>query len=293
MLSGGGALGAFQAGALKAIRENGIEFQVIAATSIGLLHALAWNREDMVLSLDDRWREDAARMNPFDLRRVLRLKNPFTFRASLDELFDRYRTTQPSPDAYGQTPIIVSLTEAATGRNVAFSLAAPDLLLSDKENICKASTIIPLLGDDPIEIQGKRYYDGGFSNNLPVDYLEELDLDEIWAIAVTPPRTKKPWHGPLWRRAIEKREMSENPWMLGAASLAAQFFSPVYTIASKKKLVMIRPDPGGSYRLSRLYRALTFSPKEIDALLALGYRRGRQVCQDYLSRSSPASVRVP
>ena len=283
VLSGGGALGAFQAGALKAIRENGIEFQVIAATSIGLIHALAWNRGDFVLSLDERWRRDAALLKPFDAKRILRLKNPFTFRPALDGLFDQYRHDQPPVGAPGHVPVIVSLTEATTGKNVAFAISLPDVPQAVREAACKASTIIPVLGDAPIEIQGKRYYDGGFSNILPIDYVEEMDLDEIWVIALTPPKTKKGWNEPLWRAAIRAQGKSKNPWVLGAAGLAAQIFSPHDLVVSQKKLVVIRPEPRGPFRSFRLIRALTFSPKNIETLLALGYERGRRVCRSYLS----------
>ena len=128
VLPGGAALGAFQAGALKAIREAGIEFHIIAATSIGLVHALAWNRgEEFVARLDGRWRKDAAEFAPFDPKRLLRLKNPFSFGKSLDKLFSQYRSTQPNVGDKGTIPILISLTEAATGRNVAFSVSEPGL----------------------------------------------------------------------------------------------------------------------------------------------------------------------
>jgi predicted acylesterase/phospholipase RssA len=287
VLPGGAALGAFQAGALKAIRENGIEFHVVAAASIGLIHALAWNRgTEFVLDLDRRWRDDAERFHPFDPKKLLRLKNPFEFRAQLDKLFNTYRSSQPDPSAKAAVPIIVSLTEAATGRNVAFSIADPDLPAAVRTDVCRATTIIPPLGDRPIEIRGVRYYDGGFSNNVPIDFLAELDLDEIWVVSSFPPHARKSWFEPLWRAANAVRDRTTNGWVAGAASVAAQYFNPREKPVYGKSLLIIEPTVRNPLQLLSLVGALTFSPKYIDRLLKLGYRQGARVCEEYVAATA-------
>jgi predicted acylesterase/phospholipase RssA len=293
VLPGGAALGAFQAGALKAIREAGIEFHIIAATSIGLVHALAWNRgEEFVARLDGRWRKDAAEFAPFDPKRLLRLKNPFSFGKSLDKLFSQYRSTQPNVGDKGTIPILISLTEAATGRNVAFSVSEPGLSAAVRTDAYRAATTIPVLGDAPIEIRGKRYYDGGFSNNVPIDYFADADLDEIWIVDPIPSLPARVWHAPLWRVAKALRSATKNPWFLGAAGVALQYFGPREKTVPGKKLVTIQLELKGSFRYAALAGALTFAPKQIDLLLSLGYRQARRTCRDYLENQATAPSRT-
>lgn len=77
VLSGGAALGAYQAGGLGVLKAHGIQFEALAAASIGVLHALAWNRGDMVYDLQEHWRDNARRLRPVNARRLLALQNPF------------------------------------------------------------------------------------------------------------------------------------------------------------------------------------------------------------------------
>jgi predicted acylesterase/phospholipase RssA len=286
VLPGGAALGAYQAGALKAIRGHGIKFHAIAATSIGVLHALAWNRGEMVMSLDKHWREDVKGFAPFDPKRLLKLKSPFQYKSSMEQVFNRYRVGQPTPSEPGHVPIFVSLTEADSGENVAFSVSAPGNSAEDREKACKATTVIPLFGDDPIEIKGKRYYDGGFTKNMPISFLDEMDLDEIWVISLVPPVARRDWAGPYHRAILRARARTRNPWLLGAAGLAAQMFNPEDPFRCSKKLVVIRPSSHGVINAKFIIRGLTFSEKNIDWLLRLGREDAEKAVRGYAAGSA-------
>lgn len=281
-MAGGAAFGAYQAGALKAVYEQQIQFHAIAACSVGVIHALAWNHGDLMRTIDQHWRENISRLEPFNAKNLLRLKNPFQFRDSLDELFDHYRDSHPDAEEDGQIPIIVSLTEAEAGRNTAFNLADPDLTQQERELICKASTIIPPLGDKPIEIRGRRYYDGGFSNNVPVDLLTDMALDEIWVIRMLPPRQPAAWQEKAWQTSQDIRAKAKHPWLLGATGMAAQILDPQDPAMAEEVTVVIRPAARGPFRRFRLHRALNFSRRNIKTLLKMGYQDGQQACRSYL-----------
>ena len=282
VLSGGAALGAYQAGVLKAIREHGISFQAIAATSVGTIHALAWNRGDTILSIDQHWKENVASMRPFRPKHLLRLKSPFRFRASIDELFEGYRSGYLDQSSADKIPIMVSLTEASTGSNRLFSLSTPDLSGQDREKICKASAVIPLVGDRPIKIQGLRYYDGGFSNNIPVDYLESLDLDEIWVVILAPYKRRRLWKRSVIFAADSIYNRSRHPWVRSLSGLTGQLLRAHDHIVSPKKTFVIRPSTRDSLGAYPIYQALTFSRRNIETLLDMGYRDGIRGCREYL-----------
>jgi len=283
VLSGGAALGAYQAGALQVIAQYGVTFEVIAATSIGVLHALAWNR-GIVDELDEHWRENVSKLNPFDAGRLLKGQNPFRFRGARDELFAAYREDQPQPDESDVLPILVSLTEGPTGANAMFNLSDPDLTREERELIAKAATTIPPLGDQAVEIRGKRYYDGGFSNNVPVDFLADRDLDEIWVAATLSPRVGNPYRRAAWRATRRVRKQAKHPWLLGATGLLEQYYDPSDLTEKVDATVLIRPDSIGFFRLQRAMRALTFSRRNIEAMLQLGRADADRACREYLAK---------
>jgi len=292
VLAGGAALGAYQGGALKSLREHHIEFDIIAATSVGVVHALAWNYGDLILSIEDHWHKNVEQFAPFDLKRLLNLENPFRFRHSLNGLFDKYRSGYLSDNRRTQVPIIVSLTEVVSGQNAAFFVTPVEHLtnastLTERENILKASTIIPALGDEPIEIQGRRYYDGGFSNNLPINFLEDRDLDEIWVIRMLPPYINKKWKAVARRAVMELRGKTVNPWVLGVTGLAGQILNPEEAMARiQTKKIIIRPTSRNVMGHLPLIGALTFAHGNIERLLRLGYEDGRQACEKYKAGQS-------
>jgi len=251
VLSGGGALGAYQAGALGAIKEAGIEFDLIAATSIGVMHALVWNRgEEMIRDLENTWVDTVEWVKPFDPKRLLKLRNPFGYGDALDRIFGRYRDSQPPATSEGQVPIIVFLTETRRHRSVSFNTATGGFTRDERELIYRASAAIPLLGDRSIEVRGKRYYDGGFTNNLPLKALLEQDLDEVWAITPFRPR----------RRRRERRSHG-----FGG------------------ELIVIRPRATAAARDFRPYHAVLFSVGNIRRLFRRGHMDGQLACEGYLA----------
>lgn len=260
VLSGGGALGAYQAGALVALKHAGIEFDVIAATSIGVMHALVWNRgEEMIHDLEDTWVDTVRWVKPFAAKRLIKLQNPFAYGDALDRIFARYRASQPASTDEGQVPIIVFLTDAETHRSVSLTPAEGDWSRDERELIYRASAAIPALGDRAIEIRGRRYYDGGFTNNLPLGALEARDLDEVWAI--TPfRRRKRLLHG--LRRQRRHRSPS--------------------TFSGER--IIIRPAESHGASDFRTYHAALFSVRNIQRLFRRGTQDGEAICREYLGR---------
>jgi predicted acylesterase/phospholipase RssA len=279
VLSGGAALGAYQAGALGALRAHGLEFEIMSAASIGVLHALAWNRGSMVYELQEHWRDNVKRLVPFDLKRLLVAKNPFRFQSSMDGVVRRYRDTHPQPEEPGQVPIVVSITVASTGENLLVDTADPGLTEAERVAALKAATAIPALGDGAVRFRGRACYDGGFTNNLPVEPLLGRGLDELWLIPLFPPRSDARWKRPLLGAMDRVRRRVRSPWVKGAAGLVEQAFLPPAVRDFPGRVVIIRPPD--AYRQFTLRKALTFSVKHIDRLFVKGRADGDRACREY------------
>lgn len=272
VLSGGGALGAYQAGALVALKDRGVEFDLMAATSIGVLHALVWNRgEEMIRDLENTWIDTVEWVQPFVLGRLARLQNPFAYGDALDRIFGRYRDSQPAATEEGQVPIIVFLTEAGTNRSVSFNTATDGFDRDERELIYRASAAIPALGDHAIEVRGKRYYDGGFTNNLPLDALLKEDLDEVWAI--TPFRK-----GSRGLKAVSRAAKGMWKRAQRGQSGARHSTSAPPVSAPSDRLVVIRPTAGDHSAEFRVHHALLFSTSNIRRLYHRGYADGLAAC---------------
>ena len=78
--------------------------------------------------------------------------------------------------------IIIVATDAETGKPVYFT---KDDLNQDEYHVLKASSCVPLV-NNPYEIDGRKYYDGGLSDSVPVEKAFELGCDKVVLILTKP-----------------------------------------------------------------------------------------------------------
>ena len=280
VLSGGAALGAYQAGALKVLKESQIKFEVISATSIGTLHALAWNMDETLMTIDEHWVQNVAGSPPFDPLRVFKGENPFQYRSSIDNVFDKYRNRYPQ--GQDNVEILVTVTEHEHCRPTVFSMRDPTLQPEEREAILKASTVIPHLGISPVALRGKHYYDGGYTDNLPISALEKWDLDEIWVIPLMPVLKKKR----LFHRAqnLCKRFAYRLPGsrLRPLLTLSTQILQSVEQTFSGAKIILVSPESlREAFQLFQLMHALTFTQKNIKRLQIRGRTDATSVARSY------------
>jgi predicted acylesterase/phospholipase RssA len=271
------------------LKARGIRFEALAAASVGVLHALAWNRGDMVFELQEHWRDNVRRLRPFHPRRLLTLRNPFQFGRSFDGVVRRYRSTHPRIDDEGQVPITVSLTRAASGSNLLVNTSDPQWTDAERVAIYKAATTIPALGDGAVRIRGERYYDGGFTNNLPVEAFSGAGLDEVWLIPLFDlAAADRPGRGGTLARLVRAAgQRAASPWLLGAAGLWEQLLRPRSAGRIAPRVVTIAPaEPA---RFFTVRRALTFSQAHIDRLFERGRQDAERICREYHPPLRPSS----
>ncbi|TBH20586.1 patatin-like phospholipase family protein [Thermus thermamylovorans] len=181
-LSGGGARGLAHIGALEVFLEAGLDFQVVAGTSmgaiVGALFAAGKTPAEMLA---------IARSTPW-----LRLISPSLRRGLFSRRALRDYLAHHLPPRFEdlRRPLVVPAVEVGTGR--LHYLSQGDLL-----SAVLASAALPgLLA--PVEREGSWLFDGGILDNLPVDAARFLGAKEVYAVDVTPDGVHHPPpEGPL------------------------------------------------------------------------------------------------
>lgn len=204
-LSGGGAKGAFEAGVVAALRDEGIEPNVLAGTSAGAINAAAvavgMDPDDLVDMWSRLQSRDVYRAR-FDLHRSVRLRTALDPRRWLATLRSRTTITDqlldsvswawlletsplrevlvdvlggPELDVPDDRALSVPAVDLTTGRLVRFTNSAPVPARDNDDTIVGpltvdhllASAAIPLIFQ-PHRVDGTLYWDGGLVANTPL-----------------------------------------------------------------------------------------------------------------------------
>lgn len=239
-LGSGGAKGMTHLGVLKAFEEEGIRFSYVTGTSIGsivgALYAKGYSSNDMIGIVES--------LNRKEFSKNLR---PFSDMAFAEQFLEQYVegniSDLPMPyAAWG--------TDAETNEGV---------LLNEGKTakICSASSAIPPFFKS-VEIEGKKIYDGAFTNAIPADVCKDLGAQFVVAVDLS-----------AYPRSDEDKSMVSR--LLGSALNA---FVPVKYLDDNKTRgydaadVMLRPN---LYN----YRATDVSPAAMNEMFEIGYEEAK------------------
>lgn len=239
-LGSGGAKGMTHLGVLKAFEEEGIRFSYVTGTSIGsivgALYAKGYSSNDMIGIVES--------LNRKEFSKNLR---PFSDMAFAEQFLEQYVegniSDLPMPyAAWG--------TDAETNEGV---------LLNEGKTakICSASSAIPPFFKS-VEIEGKKVYDGAFTNAIPADVCKDLGAQFVVAVDLS-----------AYPRSDEDKSMVSR--LLGSALNA---FVPVKYLDDNKTRgydaadVMLRPN---LYN----YRATDVAPAAMNEMFEIGYEEAK------------------
>jgi NTE family protein len=207
VLSGGGARGLAHIGVLQELERLRVPVHVITGTSMGAiigglyaagipadsLAAVARNADwERLLSdarprdmLDPRRREEGLRYAfEFELgwgRHGPRLPPGLIAGQALSLSLRRLTLPVASVEDFTQLPIPFACVATDLGTGQAVVLGEGDLVRA-----LRASMAIPVVFS-PVEIDGRRFVDGGLTNNAPVDLARRMDAEIVIAVDATPP----------------------------------------------------------------------------------------------------------
>jgi NTE family protein len=202
-MQGGGALGAYEWGAVEALIEAEYESQAVTGVSIGAINAAAiagGPKDRMIERLHRLWQAITIHVPPFLPEHLaseaLSLSlamfgNPafwlprmdfFAFstwtnlcdtrpmRRTLADICDF--TAINNPDNMG---FAVTATDVATGQSVRFANRGKDKTVITPDHILASGALPP--GFPMVDIDGKKYWDGGLFDNTPLRPMMDLLTD--------------------------------------------------------------------------------------------------------------------
>ncbi|MBO4243734.1 MAG: patatin-like phospholipase family protein [Bacteroidales bacterium] len=248
VLSGGGAKGAAEIGALKVIEQKGIKIDYIAGTSIGAIMGALYS----------------AGYTP----------------AELEEIFAGLSKDQGKNSLYIRT-LLSSLLEAKgistfDDLKIPFRCVAADtkelkeVVLSEGSVLeaIMASSAIPYVYSN-VEIDGHIYVDGGFYNNLPVDVVKNMGAEYTLVIDLRQdgesfvPATIEPEIKLLLKQPDMAKAMLGN-----ATEIVTDYFKnrpdlPKYEANKQNADTYIHPNLAG-------YDALSFGASNVKKMVEIG-----------------------
>ena len=211
VLNGGGSRGAYEIGAWQALSELGLRFDGVYGTSIGALNAVMFAQGDLSGAL--------ALWSNITVKQIMSVEDDDDF--AIDRLVHRKRDVLPflvenarhlrmdiSPlEALVQQHVDEARIRASGMRLGVMTFRMPQMQgvpmrLEDMKEGSLGDWVIASASCFPIfparHIDGQRYIDGGYFDNLPIDMAIADGMDEVVAVEVHPDYThpeytRMPW----------------------------------------------------------------------------------------------------
>lgn len=204
VLSGGGALGAYEVGALEALAESGRRWDVISGVSVGSINGYGLSMleglttSEQVANLKDLWKsisnKDVYKKHaPWFLNYIWSFwkKSIYSMKPLeefvLEKVDDSVLTT-PKLKAH-RVPMYAGVVHIQTGKY--HSVRIDQLPKEDAVKIIHASSVFPGLFE-PVELGPSfgvpkgEYVDGGIRDTVPLRSIIGMGLDEIDVIITSP-----------------------------------------------------------------------------------------------------------
>jgi len=223
VLSGGGARGIAQVGVLKALEENGIPIDFVAATSLGAvvggLYASGYSPAELEsLAVNTDW--DEVLLLTGDTKRsdlVVEQKQE-SDRTFFSLRFEGFEPVLPAAVSSGQRltdflnfqvlQAVYHTDSTFDDLKIPFIAVSTDLISGDRvllgdgslAEALRASATVPLLFN-PVEKDSLRLIDGGLVSNIPVDVAKDRGCDIVIAVNTTSSMRKEDELNAPWQAA--------------------------------------------------------------------------------------------
>jgi predicted acylesterase/phospholipase RssA len=183
ILAGGGSRGAYQAGCLRRLEEEGIEPDLIIGSSIGVCNSLVYASHGAE-ALWEFWSRTVSLPHVL----VPSLRKNALFGNSFFSMHGLIRLIESEVDFprcfHSDTELTYIVANLSAGHEeLRGNRTEPDI---DRfRTVTRIGYSIPIL-HPLIELDGDMYADGGFLWNVPFEYAEDWGAEEIYILSVVP-----------------------------------------------------------------------------------------------------------
>lgn len=260
VLEGGGMRGLYTAGVLDALLDAGIKVDGLVSVSAGALFGVNFlsGQRGRALRYNKRFIRDKNYISLLSWLKTGNMVNRemayYKIPMELD-IFDQ--------EAFAQSgvPFYVTVTNLETGQ-----AEYPKIdHVFDQMEYLRASSALPLISQI-VEIDGKKYLDGGLTDSIPVDFAKSLGFDKLIVILTQPlDYRKKASSGRLYRLFYK-----EYPKFVEVASKRYQHYNDtvekIIRMEEAGEIYVIRPEQ------SLVVRRLERDPEKLEAVYTLGFQ---------------------
>ena len=197
VLSGGGSKGAYQIGVWKALRKLKIKYDIVTGTSVGALNGAIITQNDFhkaintwnTISMNKMFGKDIKTNSNMDLYKVY-AKTFIEENGINPEGLEEIVKEAINIDKFYKSKIKYGL--------VTYNLTNMEPLVLKKEDIPKDKLYDYLMASSacypafkPREIDEKKFIDGGYYDNIPINLAIDLGATEAIVVDLTAPGLKK------------------------------------------------------------------------------------------------------
>ncbi len=193
VLQGGGARGSYQIGAWKAFREMGITFDIVTGASVGSLNGalIAQDEFDIAFELWNNMQPGLVVNDDEKLMELLRGKFDLSQRGKyIDHI--KQLISRKGLDTAPLRELVYKVVDEKKLRNSKIKLGLVTISITDREvkevfvdempegtiqDFLLASSNLPVF--QSVELNGKKYLDGGFYDNLPINLAIKKGATEV------------------------------------------------------------------------------------------------------------------
>lgn len=267
VLEGGALRGLFTAGVLDVLMENNIEIDGIVGTSAGALFGVNYfsNQKGRVIRYNKKYCGDKRYMSIKSL--ILTgnyINKEFAFYKVSKELdpFDNEEFIKNKKDFYAV------VTNVETGRAEYMKIISP----MDDLEILRASSAIPL-ASKMININNKKYLDGGISDSIPIHYNKNKYKKNI--VVLTQPLEYRKKELPKSKLRLIKIKFRKYPnlveTMINRHKEYNKVIEDIIEMERKKEIFVIRPPKKINIKLSEN------NQEKIEEIYNLGVKTGKKI----------------
>lgn len=235
VLEGGAMRGMYTAGVLDIFMDHDIPVDGIIGVSAGVLFGVNYpsKQRGRAIRYNKRFAKDSRYMGMKSFLTTGNIINKdfayYTVPQKLD-VFDQETFAKSGMDFYA------TLTNVETGKPEYVKLNN----LFDEMEVLRATAAMPVVSKI-VEIDGKKYLDGGVSDSVPVDKIREMGYDKVIVVLTRPLDYRKKPSNP----AIYKLLYGKYPAFIETASNRYKDYNDtverIIDMESKKEIFVIRP----------------------------------------------------
>ena len=236
VLEGGGMRGLFSAGVLDALLElKELSVNGIVGVSSGALFGVNYvsKQKERAVRYNKKYADDKRYMG---LHSWITTGNAVNKDFAFYELPYKLDVFDNETFKKAQTDFYVVMTNVESGK--------PEYVLIEdafaQMEYLRATSALPF-ASKIIEINGKKYLDGGISDSIPIDFCESLGYDKIIAVLTRPEGTyKEDKLGFLYKLVYRKYPNLVNS-LLNMATDYEKVLAKIKDLENKGKIFVVRP----------------------------------------------------